>query len=287
MSFITSDFFIFNGINSADYGIMIACLDSSDTDVSINGLSREIKKTAPKNKLRHTIYGAENTDVITFSFNIVKADGTEFTRSESININRWLTSSPLPQKLQFIDNDPCPLHYYAICSQIKDYVYGGKLIGKELLFETDSPFAFSDKAEKIYKIPESKTFFLYNCADTYNDTYYPVITLLTASDSVVIENITDRKSVTINTVRLNPDESGNKTVKLDSGKLTVSGQDNRLIPADRLGWNEKYRSYVSSLDDYIDFIYWPRLLKGLNEIKVTGSCSLKIEYEYPRKAGCL
>ena len=287
MSIITSDSFLFNGINSRDYGIMIAGLDSSDTDVSVNGLNREIRKNADKNKLRHTIYGAEHTDVITFSFSIVKADGTEFTRSESIKINGWLTSSALPQKLQFIDSDPCPLHYYAICRQIKDYVYGGKLIGKELQFETDSPFAFSDKTEKIYEIPESTTFGLYNYADTYNNVYYPVITLVTSSDSVIIENITDRKSVTINTVRLHPDGFGNKTVRLDSEKLTVSGQDNRLIPADRLGWNAKYRSYVSSLDGYIDFIYWPRLLKGLNEIKVTGSCSLKIEYEYPRKAGCL
>ena len=61
MSIITSDSFLFNGINSRDYGIMIAGLDSSDTDVSVNGLNREIRKNADKNKLRHTIYGAEHT----------------------------------------------------------------------------------------------------------------------------------------------------------------------------------------------------------------------------------
>ena len=74
MSFLTSDSFIFNGVNSADYNVMISWFDS-DADVSVNGLNREIKKsTASKIKMKDNIYGAENTEVITFTFCIIKTD---------------------------------------------------------------------------------------------------------------------------------------------------------------------------------------------------------------------
>ncbi|MCH5257269.1 MAG: hypothetical protein J1D87_08230 [Lachnospiraceae bacterium] len=296
MSFITAHSFTFNGINSIDYGLTIVWIGSSDIDVSTNGLSRDIKKSVNPNRIKSNIYGAENTDVITFNFSIAKLNGEEITRPESIKINQWLTSSSLPQKLHFNDSDPYPLHYYAVCTQIKDIIVGGRLIGKELSFETNSPYAFTRKSEKTFviinestdEVTYSKTFSINNSADTYNGIYYPVITIVTRSDdAIIIENITDQKSVTLNTVYITQDNEGNKILKLDCEKMTILDKDNKLLPAEKLGWDNSYKSYVSAIDDYISNIYWLRLLKGINEIKVTGNCTFKIEYEYPRKAGCL
>lgn len=286
MSFLTAHSFIFNGTNSADFGVTIGWIDSK-ADVSSNGLSRELKKTAQTNKTKSYIYGAEHTEPISFRFSIVKADGGELTRPESIKINRWLTSSPLPQLLKFNDCDTYPLHYYAVCTQINDITSGGNLIGKELTFETNSSFAFSEKGKKTFVITETDNcFFLNNSADTDNGICYPSVTISTKSDTVVIENVTDQKSVTIHTKKLKADEDGNKVLTLDSEAMTVTDSNGRLIPAGDLGWDETYESPVSS-ESKLDYIYWIRLLQGMNKFQVSGTCTLTIEYEFPRKAGCL
>jgi len=287
MSFITALSFIFNGINSADFGVTIGWIDSKP-DVSPNGLSRELKKTTHTTKTKSYVYGAENTEPISFHFSIVKSDGSELTRPESIKINRWLTSSPFPQLLKFNDCDTYPLHYYAVCTQINDITSGGRLIGKELTFETNSSFAFSGKEKKTFVITKTDNcFFLNNSADTDNGIYYPTVTISTKSDKVVIENVTDQKSITINMQKIKADGDGNKVLTLDSENMTVTDSSGQLIPAGQLGWNETYTSYVSSIDASMDNIYWIRLLQGMNEWKVSEACTLTIEYEFPRKAGCL
>ena len=287
MSFLTSDSFIFNGVNSEDFNITIAWMNS-DADVSTNGLNREIKKTsASKMKIKDNIYGAENVDSITFDFCIVKTDGSEITREESIKINQWLTSSSVPKLLEFNDRDSYMLHYYAICTQIKDIIVGNILVGKELKLETNSPFAFMKKTEKTFIINDEHTFYINNTSDTYDGIYYPTINISSTSDIIIIENITDKKSVTLDIAKILPDDNGIKNLVLDCMNMKILDRSGKLVPMSNLGWNAEYKSYVSAIDEYINNIYWFRLLKGMNKIKVNGNCTFKIEYEFPRKAGCL
>ena len=76
-------------------------------------------------------------------------------------------------------------------------------------------------------------------------------------------------------------------IKNITNGMIVLDNNSKLIPISNLGWDEDYKSYVSSTNEYINYIYWFRLLKGINKIKVVGNCNFKIECEYPRKAGCL
>jgi hypothetical protein len=69
--------------------------------------------------------------------------------------------------------------------------------------------------------------------------------------------------------------------------MTLTDANGKLIYLNDIGWNTDYKSYVSSTDSYITNIYWLRLLNGMNEIKITGTCKFKIECEFPRKAGCM
>lgn len=287
MSFLDAKSFVFNGISSEDYNVVIAWVDS-EPDVSTSGLNREIQKsTTSKIKVKDNIYGSDNTEPISFTFSIVRIDGSEITREESIRINQWLTSSPLPQLLQFNDYDSYMLHYYAVCTQIKDTVIGGRLIGKELTFETNSSFAFAKNVSKTFDVTDSLNFYLNNLSDTYNGIYYPTITISTKSDNIIIENITDKKSVTLNMTNIASDDNGNKILKLNCSNMTIVDKDDKLVYANDIGWNTEYKSYVSSVGSYMNNIYWVRLLKGMNEFKITGSCTFTIECEFPRKAGCL
>ena len=45
MSFFTAKSFVFNGVNSEDFDVVIAWFDSN-IDTSTNGLNREIKKSS-------------------------------------------------------------------------------------------------------------------------------------------------------------------------------------------------------------------------------------------------
>ena len=287
MSFFTAKSFVFNGVNSEDFDVIIAWIDS-DVDVSTNGLNREIiKSTNNKRKIKDNIYGTETTETIIFSLSLVKIDGSEIERPESIRINQWLTSSPLPQLLKFNDNDSYMLHYYAVCTQINDIVIGGRLVGKELRLETNSPYAFMNKIEKNFDVTDTQIFYLNNTSDTYDGYFYPTISISTTDNNkIVIENITDKKSVTLDFTNVNSDENGNKTVILSSENMILSDKNNDLLCLSAVGWGKDYQSYVSSTDSYMTNLYWFRLVNGLNEIKVTGNCNFKIECEFTRKAGC-
>lgn len=286
MSLLSAKSFIYNGENSDDYNLTIAWVDSSDLDVSENGLNLSLEKT--KNKLNNTTntYGTQNENIV-INFSITKKDFTEITRLESIQINEWLTSSPTPKFLAFNDNDSYPLHYYGVCTQIEDIIVGGNLVGKELRFETNSPFAFSKKVVKKYDVTDSHVFRINNTSNSTNNIIYPKVILFTSSPVIVLENVTDKKSVTISTSLITAESDGQKYINVDSYNMSVTDKDNRLIPIYKLGWDNSYKSYVSITNDYMTNIYWLRFIKGLNEIKITGNCKITVEYEFPRKAGCL
>ena len=59
-------------------------MEDSDITVSENGLNRELRKTTNQTRTTANIYGAENTNVISFAFDIVRIDGEEITKMQSI-----------------------------------------------------------------------------------------------------------------------------------------------------------------------------------------------------------
>lgn len=286
MSFLTAQSFVYNKENSDDYNLTIAWIDSPDIDISENGLNLSLEKTKNTSNNKTNTYGIQSENIV-ISFSITKKDFTEITRLESIQINEWLTSSSTPKFLAFNDNESYPLHYYAVCTQIEDVIVGGRLVGKKVRFETNSPFAFSKKVEKKIAVSNSHVIHINNTSNASNNIIYPKIILLTSSPIIVIENVTDKKSVTINTSNISVESDGTKYIKLDSYNMSITDKNNRLIPLNKLGWDNSYKSYVSAINDYIDNIYWVRFIKGINEIKITGNCIITIEYEFPRKAGCL
>ncbi len=286
MSFLTAQGFVFNNQNSDDYNLTIAWTGSPDIDISENGLNFSLEKTKNKSNNTTNTYGIQSENIV-INFNATKKDFTEITRLESIRINEWLTSSSTPKNLAFNDNDSYPLHYYAVCTQIEDVIVGGRLVGKNLRFETNSPFAFSKKVEKKIDVINSHVIHINNTSNANNNIIYPKMIISSTSSTIVIENVTDKKSVTINTINISAESDGAKYIKLDSYNMSATDKNNRLIPLKKLGWDNAYKSYVSAINDYIANIYWVRFIKGINEIKITGNCIITIEYECPRKAGCL
>lgn len=146
---------------------------------------------------------------------------------------------------------------------------------------------FSKKVEKKFDVINSHIIRINNTSNAINNIIYPKIIISATSSTVVIENVTDKKSVTINTNDIPSESDGVKYIKLNSYNMSATDENNRLIPIYKLGWNNTYKSFISAINDYMTNVYWLRFIKGMNEIKITGNCKITIEYEFPRKAGCL
>ncbi|MDE6406451.1 MAG: hypothetical protein K2M20_12465 [Lachnospiraceae bacterium] len=289
MSFLDADSFTFDGQNSDSYNLMMCWIDET-ANVSANGLRRSINSGETNHvRLKTNNYGVSFDGNIEFSFYVIKRDETPFTRQESMAVNRWLTGSSVPRALYFNDNAVPSLHYYAVCTEIEDKVILEHQ-AKKLVFKTNSPFGFTDPVEKRFLVAGGEVFSIDNLADTVSGIFYPRILLSArAADAVVIENMSDRKSVTFRLGLVPPDDSGNRSILVDSAqmKLLDLNDGSRLIPFHEVGWTTQYSSYVSSIDSYMESIYWFRLIRGTNTIRITGDCEVTFIFEFPRKAGCL
>lgn len=280
-----ADSFVFNEIDCRTLGLMICYFSSSSkTDERDTGLAVDVK-TDDFNIVRkeYNQYGVIYKEPISFEFGIAKIDQTPFTKMESHSINKWLSTDTY-KILRFNDKNPENIIYHAICTSIKD-VYIGDHYGKTLRFETNSPYGFSRNIKRtINGTFDGVSEIVKNDSD--DGVYYPLIELNVMdgySNTIVIENTTDNKSLTIDFANLS-----DYSLLINTKRTRITNTDGKLIPAYQMGWDENYSSIVSNPDiGETNEIYFPRLLFGDNEIRITGECTATFNLEFPRKVGSM
>lgn len=280
-----ADSFTFNGIDCRTLGLMMCQFSSSSrNDQQETGLTTEVK-TDDFNMIRkeYNQYGVIYKNPITFELGVTKIDATPLTRTESHSINKWLSTDTY-KIFRFNDENPENIIYKAICTDIKD-IYMGSLVGKSLKFETSSPFGYSRKQSlDITGTFQGVSQKFTNESD--DGIYYPTIYIDVAegySNTVIIENVEEKKSITIDFSQLS-----DYSLILDSKRTRVTNADGKLIPSYKLGWDGDYSSLVSDPDIIeINELYFPRMLEGENTFLVTGECNVQIVAEFPRKVGVL
>lgn len=286
ISFLDAKSFTYNGINSDLYNLMICWIDDKP-NINTNGLKRNIESGSLNNiRLQTNTHGITFESNIEFEFYIIKKDESSFSKHDSIIINDWLTGSITPKLLYFNDNSVPFIHYYAICTSIED-TFVCEHYGKKITFKTNSPFGFMEPMERRFIVEGEETFNAYNIADTPTGFYYPKIKLSTNStNNIIIENCTDKKSVTLNVSNCMKSDIANILIDCNDMKI-VDLDTNKIIPFFKIGWNLDYSSYISTIGKYMSNIYWLRLVKGSNDIKIIGDCDITFIFEFPRKVGCL
>lgn len=285
MAYLKTDSFIYNGICSEQYDLVIGWID--DTPEFKTGLNCFVEKGNTNFvKYEANQYGVTYSDVITLSFVILHRDGSDFSYEESRSINNWLRGTDIYQKLHFNDQNPEFINYYAICTDIEDVVYSG-INGKKITFTCNSPFGYTNEITKKMVVSSENNMSIINTSDV--GIYYPIIKIEAAKDfvdKITIENINDKKSVTFDFSKI-PANDENKRVVMDTKQMTVTDGTN-LLPFYKIGWNDDYSSIVTDTTvKSINYIYWFRLLKGINKLKITGNCTVYITCEFPRKVGVL
>lgn len=288
MSFINAHSFVFDGISSDNFNLVI-CWVNKEIDTSTNGLKKSVRKSEPNgSRYISNVYGSSVDENISFTFDIAKNDFLPFTKEESIEINAWLTQSNTPRLLHFNDYEIPSIDYYAVCTNIDDIIINGRN-AKTVTFETNSPFGFMSEITKKCIVEESATITIDNLSDTTDGIYYPEIKLIT-KNAVTIENNTEHKSVTFTPVDIEKDENENYVISINNRTNIIKDKDGNLISFDKLGWGPDYKSKIISAngtEKYIDYIYWFRLVKGVNKISIYGDCTIEFKYKFPRKVGCV
>ena len=198
---------------------------------------------------------------LTFTFDIFKMNG-DITYEESRLINRWLTSTNVYTELRF--NGEQDVSYQALCTEITDIVCNG-FACKRLTFQTNSPFAYAGRLSKKIDVTGSKTVSIYNSSDS--GVYYPTMEITGTSNTVKLENLTTGASMQFDLSLIS-----DKYIKLDGTHLRIVGSDGKLIPFYKLGM------------DVVDWVY---LATGSNQIRITGTCSFRINANFERRVGIL
>lgn len=238
-----------------------------DNITDIDGFTREIikgDKTLTRQEANH--YGSMYSDDMTYDFYLVKNDGSPFTDEEQRKVNKWLTSPRLPKSLNANCDDGDQVIYKGIFTNIGWKMITGHWDGVKCSFTCDVPFAWKTFS-KTYSITNSLTTSINIPSDDSEYEVYPKITIKsTTRQTIIITNTTDNNNKM--TISLNP----NLPAKIDCKNCIISdATSSGVIDFEDLGWSDATN------------IYWMKLFDGDNSLKITGSCELTIEFEYPVK----
>ncbi len=267
-------YFTFLGQSSRTLGYLMVDFDGgSDTPLA---LSREIEAgEMNRYRSRPNHFGACFTEPLSFEVHLIKdpaavpVTSRKISTEEFSRIAAWLTASEVPSRLTFDETETNKeaLSYLAVVRDIQPFE-AGDLYGIRILFQCDSPYAYSPLITQHIEADSTASF--ETCSDLWNDYLYPVIHIQpSATGLLTITNETDGgRSLSVNV------RAGND-ITIDCRSLIIRDTAGILTLLD-LGMED------------VDEIYWPRLLgKGANKISLSGSGAIDIQYREPRKAGAL
>lgn len=251
--------FIYGSHNNEEFGVKLATAFSSTTR-SGNVETREIITSYNPSNKTFGFHGIKYNSPNTFDLILYNEDGTFIDADKERQLKKWLMTS----KYNWLDINQDSLNaisYYCIstqCSILDVGAYSGAML---VSFQMDSNSAWSNMNTKQYSVVGTQSFKLYIDTDYDDELILPVMTINPASNgNISIKNVTRNETITITNCILGEE------IILDSfsGKISTTSE-NLLI--DR--WSKRYL----------------KLQDGYNNILLTGSFDLKLQYRQQIRVG--
>lgn len=255
--------FTYLGKNSAsDFNWIITHFaDSADQGESETGLSTESIYTASADGTSRNLYGTKYSGAEPVRITIIKQDGSDFTIGDNRTALKWLSGAKSDSWLDLYIGDEVRYRLLGHVQNILQYKMDARIVGLTVIFESASPFAFSNLQTVSQSISGEGTVNIDNLSDD-NYTFVKMKTTYenTSGDSVIITNTTIGERTQINNLAVN------ETVTLNNNQTITSDKPNRIFGND------------------FNF-YFPRLAPGLNEFTITGTGNITFEYSCFIKIG--
>ena len=253
--------FSYLGKNSAsDFHWIISHFDA-DNGESETGLSTESIYTASADGTSRNLYGTKYSGAEPVRITVIKQGGGDWTIGDNRLALKWLTGAKSDSWLDLYIGDEVRYRLLGHVQNVLQYKMDAKIVGLIIVFESASPFAFSNLQKVTQTISGEGSFSVDNPSDD-NYTFVKMKTTYenTGGDAVTIDNTTTGEVTQINNLVIN------EVVTLNNNQSITSDKSSRIFGND-FNFN------------------FPRLAPGLNEFSVTGTGNLTFEYSYFIKIG--
>ena len=261
MSSYHTSFSYLNQNSRDNFNLIISHFDA-DQGESETGLATESIYTASADGTKRNLYGTKYSGAEPVRITLIKQNGGEFSIDDNRRILKWLTGAQTDSWLDLISGDEVQYRMFGHVQNVLQYKLDARIIGIIVVFESASPWAFSDLQTQTEMIDGTKTISLVNQSDdlygytSVNVTYKN----MAANGSLVLQNAATNETTSVSGLGVN------ETIILDANQMITS--DN---PARIFGNN-------------FNFIF-PRLISGINTLTVTGKGTITFNYYYCIKIG--
>lgn len=240
--------------------------DSGDIDTH---LGREAIVSEAYNGTLKRAYGYKWNNDFVSTITFMKQDHSNFTTEENRKMLKWLTKSNHASFLNIYKDDSEVVEYAILGNfiNVSQYKLGnGRVVGYVCEFESLTPWAFSALYTITKNISGTNNSFTINLnTDDPRSPVYPKVVISNASTEVIIVNAYSASDSV--TTKVSNNISG-ETITLDGANQVVSSsRSSSRIFGNDFNWN------------------WLPLFEGENNITVTGTCTITLQYREPIKCG--
>lgn len=267
MSFLGTEF-IFDGTSSLEYGL---CLYYQMGDASQDNTewASNVKmfEDRPYRRYASYCYGGSLEDSLEFKlvFGVSeerKASNGAYDRWEMQKIASWLTGHRGYRWLEIVQDDLTYVRYHCYITELQAVEIGGSHWGFSCKVTCDSPYGYLPPETFTYAVDGSATVILHS-RSSINDPYFPALRIQQdAVKNISIKNVTDGGREFLLT-------------EIPASRGEISLDSNRGILTCEVGLN---------LYPYCNFKF-PRLLRGDNQLVLTGSGTYTFTCEFPVNIG--
>ena len=214
-------------------------------------------------------FGYTYSEVLQYTYSLIKCNGYDFTDEEQRIIERWLTSPRLSRWLIVKDteDDTYETRYFGAFINTEWVVGADGFMGVTFTFQNNAPYPWKTETHTINAYNGNSFSFTCNSDDLESPVYPKIRMICDENANITVTNITDNyRYFNINMLRRLP-------VVMDcEHNIIKDGTSGGVISYADLGWQD-----VSS-------IYWPVIYAGQNTWMISGAdVTFEIEYNVPFK----
>jgi len=260
---LEGDRFIFDGIPSDYYNLMLYTFDGSGKEESDLGTNVKIIEDRISRRCDGLHYGTTKNDQLTFPITFGSLDYLD--QYDVDVIAGWLTGHNTYKILEIPQPDMEYVRYKCFLNNMKKVTIAGVPIAFTCDVVCDSPFAYSYPMDYVYIVNGETSVSLFN-KTSFNGNLYPKMTITPSNltSEISIQNLSDNNRIFKFT-----------DIPYSSGMIINIDNKNQLITTN-----------ITDLNLYPKFNNkFFRLIKGQNNLLIKGNGIITITCEYPMKVG--
>lgn len=188
--------FVFDGVSSEEFGLVIAFYDSKWEGGSAGSEMEFTKTSNPVRKRWIKIGQANYQNPLEFTFQVMKRQFVPFDSYELSAISRWLIRQDGYKRLQFVQEDYSDVYFNAYVKST-NYIGDGKILALEITFVCDAPFGYGEKIKGTWDVSShTENFYFHDMSDEVGYIYPDMtITIHESCDFTIHNSIENRNFI--------------------------------------------------------------------------------------------